>query len=877
MDKKIIMAIIIFSMFSFSIVGAATVEIQACRPHNLRIGAVPDHFQSWSAISQGNESILYEVSNLTDSEISVLPKNINLDPIVEEQCLEYDNITLPCIDSINYTYYYPSNLTSYASQIGSLTLDLPGDLDPVTNDLNYPLYPELDLNYHIGESSIVIVGDLNYNSTDTNITQEPGYAHLNITDAAMVGYWPFDVNSSPRTYDYTDNSNDGTISGATFNSSGIIGGAYSFDGGSDYISMGDVLDFEITDPFSISAWIKPDAVSGYQMIVTKSEYGGTYKGYIFYLSHTNLAFALIHSAGNYIDSWTNTDSLVADNWHHLVATYDGSETASGITLYLEGLGTGMDIKKDTLAPGDTSLNSFPLLIGARHPSAQLYGGVVDEVMIFNKELSSGEVLEIYNNQSERFFPTGEMLFKNLDLETGVSVDIDLLDCTTRKDSQLRAKINNGAFQNFSTCFIDDYDLTGIPSLTNANLTIGFLSGTTSTKFWSPLVIGNITLDVTLPPPSGQQTQNITQEPGFNHLNISDPTIVAYFPWDPHTNPPFFVDYSDNSHDGSASGNPAFNATGGYIGGVYELDGVADKLKIDPVLVSLDSTTVGTIAAWVKPIDGTPASQEFIMSFTDASTLNEGIFMAMLSTGVFRIQQVQAGGTVDWRIDTAFPVFSDNTWTHVALVQDAILPKIYIDGIALPQTTQISNDLTVWFNDLVDEDAARIGDRILSNAESEFFNGSVDEVMFYNTNLSAAQVNALYSNTSERFFKTGVHVINNQNLSALVSPFYIRSTACQTYQNTTLKAQINNGSIEEFVNCEILAYNTTGIPSLGDANVSVYFASGPSTNGFYSPITIGNLSITGATPPPVVVLASQIIPNRPHATPHIKLGEDLVFA
>lgn len=878
MDKKIIMAIIIFSMFSFSIVGAATVEIQACRPHNLRIGAVPDHFQSWSASPQGNESILYGVSNLSDAEVRILPKNINLDPIVEEHCLEFDNITDLCIDSINYTYYYPPNLTSYASQIGSLTLDLPADLDPVTNDLNYPLYPELDLNYHIGESSIVIEGDTNYNSTDTNITQEPGFAHLNISDSSMVGYYPFDINSSPRTYDYTDNDNEGILNGPVWISNGFIGGAQSFN--ADYVEIGDNPTIDMTTELSVSAWIKRLDTGTQRSIVTKWDYQ-TQGSWSFLIKSSgeikgSIPDSLSSSLNNDRGQTTNAN-MVIGQWYHVAMVYNGSETgnADRLKLYVDGVQKSLAFKGTIVSALQDSTASIKIgkFGGTRD---DFYRGDIDEVMIFNRALSAADVANIHTNQSSRYDATGEMLFKNLDLETGVSVDIDLTECTTRKDSQLRAKINNGAFQNFSTCFIDDYDLTGIPSLTNANLTIGFLSGTPTTKFWSPLIIGNITLDVTLPPPPQQQTENITQEPGFNHLNISDPTIVAYFPWDPHTNPPFFVDYSDNSHDGSASGNPAFNATGGFIGGVYELDGVADKLKIDPVLLSLDSTTVGTIAAWVKPVDGTPASQEFIMSFTDADTVNEGIFMAILSSGIFRIQQVQAGGTVDWRIDTAFPAFSDNSWTHVAMVQDSILPKIYIDGIALPQSTKISNDLTVWFNDLVDEDAARIGDRILSNAESDFFDGSVDEVMIYNTNLSAAQVNALYSNTSERFFKTGVQVINNQDLSALVSPFYIRSTACQTYQNTTLKAQINNGSIEEFVNCEILAYDATGIPGLGDANVSIYFASGPSTNGFYSPITIGNLTITGFVPPPVVLPASQIIPNTPHVTPHIKLGENLVF-
>jgi len=112
------------------------------------------------------------------------------------------------------------------------------------------------------------------------------------------------------------------------------------------------------------------------------------------------------------------------------------------------------------------------------------------------------------------------------------------------------------------------------------------------------------------------------------------------------------------------------------------------------------------------------------------------------------------GTAQWQVDTDNVVFSDDTWTHVALVQNGTLPVLYIDGIAVAQTVSTTTDTTIWFNDLTGLDNGRIGDRNVDNGgETNHFNGIVDKVKIYNRELSANEIKREFSSSNKNSFKT----------------------------------------------------------------------------------------------------------------------------
>lgn len=195
------------------------------------------------------------------------------------------------------------------------------------------------------------------------------------------------------------------------------------------------------------------------------------------------------------------------------------------------------------------------------------------------------------------------------------------------------------------------------------------------------------------------------------------------------------------NDGTVVG--ATQGAAGKVGTAYIFDGIDDFVNIDTAVNDLSSTTIGTWAGWVKPVDATPTDAERIISFADKDA-NEVIHILFLTTGQLR-GQTNVGGATRWILQTDSAPFSDNTWTHVAIVQDGTEPVLYVDGVAVAQTFTTSTDKTAWFSDAAGIDNGRIGDtNFNNNGEARHFNGSIDEVHIWNRALTADEITELFT-------------------------------------------------------------------------------------------------------------------------------------
>ncbi len=177
--------------------------------------------------------------------------------------------------------------------------------------------------------------------------------------------------------------------------------SFSYDGVDDVISMGNVLDFDYNEPFTISAWINLEAFSySFAGVVSKQEASGNFRGYHFDINETsgvyNLRFSLNHTLSNRLRIQGTTD-LIGLGWTHIACTYDGSADVSGVKLYingnLESLDSGWTL--NTLG-SNTTLNSASFNLGSRSGS-RFFEGNIDEVSVFNTALTSENVTAIYNS------------------------------------------------------------------------------------------------------------------------------------------------------------------------------------------------------------------------------------------------------------------------------------------------------------------------------------------------------------------------------------------------------------------------------------------------------------------------------------------------
>ena len=185
-------------------------------------------------------------------------------------------------------------------------------------------------------------------------------------------------------------SNDGTIMNKEIRVEGIKGDGLQFTG-AEYITLGQCFGDNVQTELTLSAWIKPSAMTGgFQGIILHG--GPSISTFALYIYPDSKAIAF-KTAGtsNSLYTYANINDLWDGDWHQVVVTYDGAEKK----IYLDS-----EEIASVAASGDIqSGEGYNLLIGAGRDEATptlLYEGLIDEVRIFNYALGNSEVTELYN-------------------------------------------------------------------------------------------------------------------------------------------------------------------------------------------------------------------------------------------------------------------------------------------------------------------------------------------------------------------------------------------------------------------------------------------------------------------------------------------------
>lgn len=333
-----------------------------------------------------------------------------------------------------------------------------------------------------------------------NVTTEAGnsnFSHLS-TDSSIVGYWDFDVQkngtASDTAYDLSGNNLDGTLIGtATMGSGyGLFGNGTYLDGNSDYVKVND--DDSLTPmPISVSLWVN-SASNGQSASIYTQRANANNRIDIYWGDSISRLYCTFSTGAGYNPGYASI-SLPASEWDLVTCTWDGTT----VRTYFNGVSVANETYGGTLP----NIASY-LSIGARvSESANYFAGYIDDVMVLNKELSQQEVLDLYNNQYSRFYPTGTQDIINLNLSDGSDTEnranVTLNNCLTLNQTNLSGQIGinngsgyeyNGTEINFTGCVVNNLSIEGSPS--NVSLRLGF----TNNQFnsYTPHIIGNITTD-----------------------------------------------------------------------------------------------------------------------------------------------------------------------------------------------------------------------------------------------------------------------------------------------------------------------------------------------------------------------------------------------
>jgi hypothetical protein len=202
--------------------------------------------------------------------------------------------------------------------------------------------------------------------------------------SAPVAAYSFDAGSGATVADRSGLGNSGSIAGATWTSSGRFGGALSFDGVDDWVTVADSSSLDLQNGMTLEAWVKPVSTDGFQAALIKE--GGTDLAYGMYATSAYGSMVATPRPSSWMGGNVDlgaTQGLQANTWTHVATTYDRSMWR----LYVNG--TEVASRPLTTA---IPVSSGPLRIGGDAVWPEQFKGLIDEVRVYERALPLVEIL-----------------------------------------------------------------------------------------------------------------------------------------------------------------------------------------------------------------------------------------------------------------------------------------------------------------------------------------------------------------------------------------------------------------------------------------------------------------------------------------------------
>ena len=154
-----------------------------------------------------------------------------------------------------------------------------------------------------------------------------------------------------------------------------------------YVNVPNSSELQITGPFTLEAWIKPDGAARDPGLGIIERYDQpAFNGYILRIVGGNRVQAwVLGSSGS--SNVTGSTAVPVGSWHHVAAVYDGTR----LTVYVDGQPDGSAVS--AVAPG---AGSGDLRLGARGDDAnQRFAGGLDEVAVYRTALTPEQIATHY--------------------------------------------------------------------------------------------------------------------------------------------------------------------------------------------------------------------------------------------------------------------------------------------------------------------------------------------------------------------------------------------------------------------------------------------------------------------------------------------------
>jgi hypothetical protein len=225
-------------------------------------------------------------------------------------------------------------------------------------------------------------------------------------------------------------------------------------------------------------------------------------------------------------------------------------------------------------------------------------------------------------------------------------------------------------------------------------------------------------------------------------------------------------------------NITWGSTFGKYGGAFNFSGNLGSITINREIITNYSQQNHTISVWIKPsyLSATPST--IISDSIDAS--NKAYSLDINSSHItYYLVAVSVPYVFNRQINI-------NQWTNLLFVNDISNHKFYLYRNGILLETQ-----TIGANLETGNQRTQIGSY---RGNSQYFNGSIDDVMILNRSLSQAEITQLYNSQYTKYNSTYWIINRTQNTSTYSQSYFqcaTNNTNYLTCSATNTVRQVNN--------------------------------------------------------------------------------------
>ncbi|MEM6810916.1 MAG: LamG-like jellyroll fold domain-containing protein [Pseudomonadota bacterium] len=270
------------------------------------------------------------------------------------------------------------------------------------------------------------------------------------SEDGLIGYWRLDETSGTTAIDSSFNSYTGTMVGgldaANDSVTGVVDGALNFDGTDDKIDFTMDSRLQNLTQMTLAAWVNWNGIDGDAPGILSlrdvTDFGMRFNG-------TNVQFR--GRAWDTEGTWEigGAYSLPVDEWVHIAVTYDYNQpVGTDPIFYINGV---LQTASEAVSPAGsyTASTATEGRIGAQRITTadREFNGTLDDVRIYDRVLSAGEVSRLYNAGRDR----GLVGHWKLDEIVGPSLDSSINGSTLSDNGTIASRGDIGIIdQSLST-------------------------------------------------------------------------------------------------------------------------------------------------------------------------------------------------------------------------------------------------------------------------------------------------------------------------------------------------------------------------------------------------------------------------------------------